>query len=189
MFEKRVRSAAARLRIDSNGSPSVDYRIENGRVERRPAGTAAQEGAPVEEQWEALAPEQLAHVVATKPVVANWLFRRLGVRALVRACSQRSYSVSDEVLEGRHAAQEGGVGQNPSSMKGRHTVIYTGTLVKDLQSIVDACLQSDARICAICQQRYGDHSKDGARCPVPALAGRVYAQTTFKEKRCESNVA
>lgn len=57
---------------------------------------------------------------------------------------------------------------------------HTGTLLKDLQSIVDACLQSDARVCAICQYRYVDHSRDGARCPVPTSAGQRYSQTRFR---------
>ena len=64
---------------------------------------------------------------------------------------------------------------------------YTGTLMKDLQTIVDACLQTDARVCAICHQRYGDHSKDGARCPVPRSAGPLYLQTSFVERCCKGN--
>jgi len=58
---------------------------------------------------------------------------------------------------------------------------YTGTLLKDLQTTVEACLQSNARICAICQQRYGSHSMVGARFPIRCQQVR-YLQTSFAER-------
>jgi hypothetical protein len=65
---------------------------------------------------------------------------------------------------------------------------YTGTLLKDLQSMVEACLQSNDRICVICWQRYGDHSRVGAYCPDSASAGLLNFQTCFAE-RCGDNQA
>jgi len=66
---------------------------------------------------------------------------------------------------------------------------YTGTLVKDLQSLVEARLPLNGRICAVCGQRYGDHSFAGAYCPDSASAGRLYLQTSFTEQRCDAQVA
>jgi hypothetical protein len=109
MVEKGGILVCNRLRIDPNdGSPAVEYRIENGRVER---GSAAQGGVTIEGRWVVLTAEQLASEVATKPAVACWLIRKLGVRALLRACSQRSASVSDEGQERRHSEREVVVGE------------------------------------------------------------------------------
>jgi hypothetical protein len=67
----------------------------------------------------------------------------------------------------------------------RHSVTYTGTLVKDLQTIVDICLRWNERVCAICGQCYGAHSELVAHCPSSAREGPVYLQTIFLEQRCE----
>lgn len=77
-----------RLRIDSaNGSRVVDYRIENGSVESR--NLRLRDGATVvaAQQWHRLTPEELSSLVKSNPVLAQWLTRRMGVFAVVRACN------------------------------------------------------------------------------------------------------
>jgi hypothetical protein len=61
---------------------------------------------------------------------------------------------------------------------------YTGTLIQDLQRMVDVCLRWTERVCAICGRCYGAHSEMGAHCPDSALENPVYLKTTF-ELRCE----
>jgi hypothetical protein len=74
-----------RLRIDScDGSPVVEYRIENGCVERR----VLQPGTATE--WRLLTAEQLSSHVEGNTVVARWLTRRLGIAPLIRACNQEN---------------------------------------------------------------------------------------------------
>jgi hypothetical protein len=69
-----------RLRIDaSNCSPAVEYRIENGQVERRSRAMATEVGAVVEREWQRLTREQLTSETGMNPVFANWLRRRLGI--------------------------------------------------------------------------------------------------------------
>ena len=60
-------------------------------------------------------------------------------------------------------------------------MIYTGTLLKELHGIVEGCLQRSVRICAICGQRYQDHSAVGDYCPDLAAEGAIYLQTRFVE--------
>jgi len=80
--------ACNRLRIDPcDGSPVVDYRIENGCVESCSVETAAESGTTIEKQWQRLTPEQLTSHVMANAVVARWLGKRMGVHALIRACS------------------------------------------------------------------------------------------------------
>jgi hypothetical protein len=87
--------ACNRLRIDPcDGSPVVDYRIENGCVESRTVETAAESGITSEERWQRLTPEQLSSHVMAHTVVARWLGRRMGVHTLIRACTS---SVNDGV--------------------------------------------------------------------------------------------
>jgi hypothetical protein len=91
-----------RLRIDpGNGSPAVDYRIENGFVESRTLETdAAKRSTPaIDTQWQRLTPEQLTSRVLADTVVAHWLRRRMGVHRLIRACNQDSSSPDSPVLE------------------------------------------------------------------------------------------
>src|SRR5262249_25742868 len=85
-FLGRLRMLARnRLRIDpGDGSPAVDYRIENGFVESR---TPA-----IEKQWQRLTPEQLTSRVMADTVVLRWLRHRIGVYRLIRACNQDSSS-------------------------------------------------------------------------------------------------
>ena len=99
MLQARVTMAASRLHIDpNNGSPSVEYRIENGRLERRTVGAAAQ-GGVAEAQWQPLTRQQVPSAVMASPVVARWLSSRLGFHSLIRACSQPHSSVTDEGQE------------------------------------------------------------------------------------------
>ena len=79
--------ASNRLRLEpGNGSPVVDYRIENGCVETRTLATGAGENA-LEKQWQPLTPEELSSRVLRDSVLARWLRRRLGLFRLVRACN------------------------------------------------------------------------------------------------------
>jgi hypothetical protein len=85
--------ACKRLRIDPcDGSPVVDYRIENGWVERHTLETVVTR----EERWQRLTPEQLSCHVMANTVVAQWLSRRMGVHRLIRACNP---STKDEMQE------------------------------------------------------------------------------------------
>ena len=75
------------LRLDpGDGSPVVDYRIDNGRVESRALGTSpGPEGT--EKNWRQLTPEELTFHVLGGTIVARWLSRRIGIFGLIRACS------------------------------------------------------------------------------------------------------
>ena len=65
------------LRIEcSDGSPILDYRIENDRVESRRLNT----------NWRQLPPEEITSHVMANTVVAKWLSRRMGIHKLIRAC-------------------------------------------------------------------------------------------------------
>lgn len=91
-----------RLRIDlGNGSPAMDYRIENGFVESRTLERdAANRSTPaIETQWQRLTPEQLTSRVLADTAVAHWLLGRMGVHRLIRACNQDSLSPNSPVLE------------------------------------------------------------------------------------------
>ena len=84
-----------RLRIDpGDGSPAIDYRIEDGRVECR--------GGDRVEGWRPLSPQQLTLQVKSRGILAHWLSRRMGVFPLVRACSEGS-EVEDDVRSGEAA--------------------------------------------------------------------------------------
>jgi hypothetical protein len=85
--------ACNRLRIDpGDGSPVVDYRIENGSVESRTLETAAESSTATAKEWQRLTLEQLSSHVMAETVVAHWLHRRMGVHRLIRACTQHSSS-------------------------------------------------------------------------------------------------
>jgi hypothetical protein len=89
--------ACNRLRIDpGNGSPAVDYRIEDGFVESR---TLEMDATKIEKQWQRLTPEQLTFRVMADTVVAHWLCQRMGVHRLIRACNQDSSSPNNPVVE------------------------------------------------------------------------------------------
>jgi hypothetical protein len=85
-----------RLCIDPNdGSPAVEYRIENHRVERRTREMIGEKTTTHEEQWQRLTAEQLTYHVMANTVVAHWVSRRLGLHSLIRACNQRSSSIGN----------------------------------------------------------------------------------------------
>jgi hypothetical protein len=87
-----------RLRIDpGEGSPAMDYRIEDGFVEKRLVESGSD--ASSEDGWRRLTPEELSAHVITDTVVAHWLSRRMGVRRLIRACNQPYSSFANEVQE------------------------------------------------------------------------------------------
>jgi len=59
---------------------------------------------------------------------------------------------------------------------------YKGTLVRDLQSVAEACLRRNSnRICANCDQRFGDHYV-GDPCPDLSSAVPAYLRTKFLER-------
>ena len=79
--------ACNRLRVDmGDGSPAVDYRIEDDRVECRILENAPNRG--LEQAWRRLTPEQLTSHVSGETVISVWLRRRMGIFRLLRACSQ-----------------------------------------------------------------------------------------------------
>jgi hypothetical protein len=92
--------ACNRLRIDRcDGSPLVDYRIENGCIESRTLETAAETGTATEMQWQRLTPEQLSTHVMADTVVVHWLRRRMGVHRLIRACTSSANNGAQECSE------------------------------------------------------------------------------------------
>jgi len=95
-----------RLRIDpGNGSPAVDYRIENGFVETRTLETdATKSSLGIEKQWQRLTPEQLTSHVMSDTVLLRWLRHRMGVYRLIRACNQDSSSSNNPALESSNPA-------------------------------------------------------------------------------------
>jgi hypothetical protein len=110
--ERRGMLVWNKLRIDPNdGSPVVEYRIENGRVERRTLGASAQGSTTIEAQWQRLTPEQLTSHVMANTVIAHWLSRRLGARSLIRACTQHSSGVSRGAQERHYDKREVVVGE------------------------------------------------------------------------------
>ena len=77
-----------RLRIDSrDGSQVVDYRIENGSVESRSLRTRDGKTPVTVREWHRLSPQELSSLVTSNKVLAHWLTRRMGVVAVVQACS------------------------------------------------------------------------------------------------------
>ena len=60
---------------------------------------------------------------------------------------------------------------------------YTGTLVTDLEGVVEACFKRHSfRTCANCGQCYGDHRKVGHSCPDRTSAVPVDFETRFLER-------
>jgi len=91
-----------RLRIDlGDGSPAVDYRIEDGRVESRTVDNAADRNSVVEESWQRLTADQLYSHVMADTVVSRWLRRRMGIHQLIRACNHdpsfASYNAQEQL--------------------------------------------------------------------------------------------
>jgi hypothetical protein len=80
-------SLEARLRIDpGDGSAVADYRLVDGIVETRTLDPAGRIDPWTGSPWEQLEPEDLAAHVESNTAVARWLERRMGFRALLRAC-------------------------------------------------------------------------------------------------------
>ena len=107
-FLGRLRMLAFnRLRIDpGNGSPAVDYRIENGFVESRTLETdETKRSTPaIEKEWQRLTPEQLTSRLMADTVLLRWLRHRMGVYRLIRACNQDSSSPNNPALESSNRA-------------------------------------------------------------------------------------
>ena len=75
-----------KLRIDPNdGSPGLEYRIEDGRVERRTLTLATDKRTAVDGQWQQLMPEELASLCGRATILSHWLRHRLEVQSLIRA--------------------------------------------------------------------------------------------------------
>lgn len=79
------------LRIDrGDDSQVVEYRIENGRVERRVADSDFDETTGAE--WTPLTPEELSAHVLSGTALSHWLRLRMGIFRLVRACNSEATS-------------------------------------------------------------------------------------------------
>jgi hypothetical protein len=92
--------ACNRLCVDrSDDSPTLEYRIEDGRVESRVLDRAAEGSSVIEKPWQRLTPEELRSHVMADTVVARWLSRRIGVHRLLRACNQDSPFADNEISE------------------------------------------------------------------------------------------
>ena len=89
-----------KLRIDpGNGCPVMDYRIEDGCVERRILDGISERSGTIEKAWQRLTPEQLRSHVNANTVVACWLSRRMGAHRLIRACNQDSSHATNDVRD------------------------------------------------------------------------------------------
>ena len=108
----KLRMACNKLRIDPNdGSPIVEYRIENGGAERRTVAMRSGDGVASEERWERLTPSQVASHIMANTTVAYWLYHRLGAQSLFQVCSQHPAFVTDEWMEFCHRNREVVVGE------------------------------------------------------------------------------
>lgn len=84
----------ASLQIDrGDGLDSLQYRIEDGRVEMRVLSQRGLSRSGRVKEWLKLTTEQLTYQVGSNPVLARWLLHRMGVRRLLRACAQFDIAV------------------------------------------------------------------------------------------------
>jgi len=60
-------------------------------------------------------------------------------------------------------------------------VRYTGTLIRDLQSLAEVCLLWNDRICVNCGQCPGVHSDPDGLCLGAESPGGDHLQTSFRE--------
>jgi hypothetical protein len=91
-----------RLRIDpGDGSTVVDYRIENGFVEKRTL-EAVSGNSSTENAWHRLTPEELGSHVMADTILARWLSRRMGIRKLIRACTETFSAENNGLQDGSH---------------------------------------------------------------------------------------
>lgn len=89
------------LRIDcGDGSPIVDYRIENDSVEYRILDRTTSDT----DEWQSLTPQELSAQVRSNTVVAEWLRRRMGIHRLLRACNQNTAATEKHDYTDRLAA-------------------------------------------------------------------------------------
>jgi hypothetical protein len=79
--------ACNRLRVDSVDGSHVDYRIENGVIESRSVRVPHGSAPAIVREWHRLTPQELSSLIITNKVINHWLTRRMGIFALVRACS------------------------------------------------------------------------------------------------------
>jgi len=80
------------LRIDAgDGSPVMEYRIENGHVESRISFSREETH---QSDWKAVSPEELSEHVMSGTILSLWLRRRMGIFRLVRACSSDASSTN-----------------------------------------------------------------------------------------------
>ena len=86
-----------------------------------------------------------------------------------RLCLEQLASLCNEEVQREFCSYE----------EGRMT--YTGTILEDLQNIVDDLLKRSARICVICRQPYGYHSAIGRFCPDAKSVGPGYLHSRFVE--------
>ena len=76
------------FRIDpDDGSDVIEYRIDDGWVERRTGEGRTRDGVYREAQWERLTPNQLFSEIMTCAAFAYWLYQGLGSQMLLHACS------------------------------------------------------------------------------------------------------
>jgi len=107
-----LKMTSDKLRIDRNdGSPVLEYRIENGCLEHRTILLSSNPTTAPDGQWQRLTREQLASLVSANNVVAHWLCRRVGVHALIRACSKSSSSSTNGTGESHYFGRTVVVGQ------------------------------------------------------------------------------
>ena len=81
--------AVAESRQSHAGSQDIcpkEYRIIGERVEARTFIPEDEAGRNTENDWWILTPDQLSDQVERNTAVAQWLERRMGWRALLRAC-------------------------------------------------------------------------------------------------------
>lgn len=108
----KLRMACNKLRIDPNdGSPVVEYRIENGRVARRTVAACTGDGVASEERWEQLTPTQVASDIMANSTVAYWLYCRLDAQSIFQVCSQHPDFVTDKGVEFPHKNRQVVVGE------------------------------------------------------------------------------
>ena len=81
------------LRIERGDDfPIIDYRIREGCVESRILDSPRVDR---ESGWQRITAAQLSSHVRFNTVVAQWLHRRMGLHALLRACNQHPAFADD----------------------------------------------------------------------------------------------
>jgi hypothetical protein len=95
-----------RLRVEArDGSPTEEYRVDDGRVEVRSWQSRSGYNPP-DKSWHQLTPQQLSTHVERNTAVAQWLERRLGWRRLLQACASQEaqdWMTAEDQVERRAA--------------------------------------------------------------------------------------